>query len=82
MLENIPFFLDYFRRIVQSNITKEQHKRFGWLPTEVPILNGACWDFEMRYFVHDFLISMAFVLMVTSPALIASSTKSEIREDL
>ena len=41
----------------------------------------ALWGLEKRLFMHDFLIALVFVAMVTSPAVIASSFKTAMRED-
>ena len=35
VLGNIPFLLDSALRMMQSNITKDIHKRFWWLPSEI-----------------------------------------------
>jgi hypothetical protein len=65
---------------MQSNITNELHKRFGWLlwrhPWEQPALTR-----RDEFLMHDFLIALVFVAMVASPAIVASSPKSARNED-
>jgi len=70
------FFLDIFSKFLHSNITKEHHRRFGWLLPQT-FVGVTRVQSQEGFPMHDFLIALVFVAMVTSPAIVASVPRSK-----
>jgi hypothetical protein len=76
------FFLDNAPKILQSNITKELHRRFGWLLARSYARVNRVNSQEKVRPMHDFLIALVFVAMVTSPAFVAAAPRAVKHDDL
>jgi hypothetical protein len=74
--------LDTAAEIVQSNVTKELHKRLAGV-TQGTIIVGRLPHGDGKWpAMHDFLIALAFVAMIASPVVVASMPKTSNEQEL